>query len=592
MSSHSETTLVAGAKSGPVGEFFGYLPELVLACSANLLALFFSYPHLLEVLPHRLMVRMSDLYRPGDMGGTLFLVARSVEGESGSRSQFLAWPDGIDFQSDFSNRVVTDIMGRFVGFLGMPLGFNVSIVAMLVTNGLAVHLSARLLGARPLAAFAGGMMASTAPLMMEEVLSGRPVTAWWAPALLATALCVRALRRGRALWMIVPGLACLFLSIRIYAFEPVLLLPWTLLAGLLAIWPLRWNVVARAILVLSLGAWVTWWASRSPVEEHGLSVIMPRLSQISLSLPDLFDATWGDENLRRVPVTLWIAAVAASLMSIPSIRKWFAPAVAALGLLVVALGPSLYGTSDTAPVETRMPYVGLLASVKVLWACPRPTRYALPGVLMLALWMSMALSCLLVADAAFRRWAGRLACFSVIILGTFQVHTRDSTNRYPSWPPFPQIRFLEGDAVLLDLPITFQDDKVPFALFAYLPIPRLNPWNNRFSGWLVRLEARDWPLLYCLTLVQRDLQVPHDLKRRLAGGDSEIQEIGLRHVVLHKTVADPGRSREWLDLLSLLNSRTVLDDHWIKVLELDSNSREPVERDKGAEPNGNLSDGQ
>ena len=514
--------------------------EGLLSFVAGATLLLYCYPHFWWLLRERTLVRLTDVYRPGDYGGTLFLIARSLEEETGYRSQLLGHPVGFPFGGDFSNQLVTDLMAALVRIAGMPLGYNLWVVGMLASNGVAVHLAARLAGARPLPALVAGLTGAVTPLVVEEILSGRPVSSWWAPALAATALCVASLRSWRRLWLAVPGVLCLYLSVKLYAYSPVLLLPWTALAGVAALWPLRRGRFARAAIVLGVAGGVAYLALRGSLHAMPSYLdVYPNLRQNSLSFRDLMDLGRGGESFIRIPAVTLLAALVGVGLGWRRIPRWLPAALAALLLMAISLGASFHGRGEAIDIDRRMPYVWLIDHVKALWGCPRPTRYGMAAALLLALWMGVALSGAWAHERKLWRWIARAVSVAALVGMFAQSFHADPVSWYPPWPMYPQLADLEDDPVLLDLPVRFHGDKAIFSLFAYLRVPRINPPNNHLDPWRQRVDPDRWPLVYAADRLQRGEEIPEKVTEILKEeGPREIGEIGLAHVVVHNTQVD------------------------------------------------------
>jgi hypothetical protein len=497
-----------------------------------------AYPHIYRLIRSRTLVRVTDMYRPGDYGGTLFLIARALEGETGHSSIYLAYPEGFAFGGDFSNQWITDAMALAVRLVDMPLGYNLSIVAMLVSNGVAIYLAARLLKIPLVPALAGAAIATMAPLVVEEILSGRPVSAWWGPAIAATALCVAAMRSWGRLWLAIPGALCLLVSMKVYAYAPLLLLPWTLLAGLTALWPLRWERPVRGLAVLVLAAGAAWLGVQEALSQGpgGYLGAPPNMHQASLAVKDILDLGRGGENFIRLPAIPLFGALAVSFLGWRRARSWVPAAIACLFLAVVALGPSAHGRGELAAVDPRMPYSWMMENVTVLRGCPRPTRYGMAAGLLNALWLAVALAGLWRLRHPAWRWIGRAAALGLVAGMLWQVKHTDRYEYYPYWPPLPQLAAVAGDRVLLDVPPTFRGDKAIFAQVSYARVPRLNPPSVKYREWLDgSLDPAAKPLTHAVCLLLDGEEIPESTLAAIRRGPAEVTELGLRHVVVHRT---------------------------------------------------------
>lgn len=506
------------------------LGEGLLAALTLTLSVFLAWPHMWFLVRNHVLVRVSDPYRPGDTGGTLFLMARALSGETGESSRLLAWPEGFAFVSDFNNRVLTDLMAWGWRLFGMPLGYNAWAVFFLVTNGLAVHLAARLAGTRR------------------------------APAVLAVALLLAATSSWSRAWMLVPGVACLGLALAIYPYGPVLLVPWAFLAVFGAVRGgdgterLRSRAGRVALVTLAASLTLVPWLLDPRVHAHGSFGLPVDPCQISLAMKDLFQQRQVGGELRWVPLVLWLGVGVGATLNPRGALSWGPPLVAALFLLSMGLGASPWTGAEherCGDSPSWMPFVALMKAIPWIRGCPRPTRWALPGALLLSLSAGLALSARWRSRPRLGRGLGDGLALALCAAVVASVRFSDLRQKYLPWPPLPILPELAQDAVLLDLPTRYADDKVPLLLHAMDRIPRIEPPGNRYRDWLRSLDPDEWPLVLALDGLQDREEVRGDLLERLSRGIPEV-EAGLRHVVLHPKAASPeGMARQEALLLSL-----------------------------------------
>ena len=515
------------------------LVEAASGVTACIAAIWFCYP--LRWGPAETeILAWSDVYTAGDIGGTLFLARRAAMGEEGTWTHLLQAPEGLDLAREFPNMLPTDLIGWFVGEWGLPLGYALALLAMCVSNGLAVQLVGRLLGAGRVAALAGGVFAATAPLVMDEVLSGRPVSAWWAPAVLAVAL-------------------------ESYAFAPILLAGWAVV-GVLVGGPWRW-LRAGIVGLVALGvAWPTVSGAleaaegRSAALEQNFTLYDLPADLDALAVHELFSGAWGSANLERLPAVITVMAAVGALLGWRRWRQWLPPLVGAVLVLLVSMGPQPeHGTEKMKPGR-GVPYTELMKAAPLMRGVPRPTRFGLAGVQLVALWAALALS------GRKRRWAWA----GLAIGGGYAalVQTRPQVvDDTMAWPPVTGMRFVEGTEVLLDLPLLLPEAQAVYLLTAAWPVPRVNPDATELQSWLAGLNRTEHPLLMASAAIQAGQEVPDAVMAGLAEEIPEVASLGLRRIVLHLQASEE-KPNDWLQLLQDIGAEALYWDDEVVVYRI------------------------
>jgi hypothetical protein len=351
-----------------------------------------------------------------------------------------------------------------------------------------------------------------------------------------------------------------------YGYHLVLLSPWMLVAGLVALLPLERGRLARAGVGLLLFLGILAWAwSRLSSETVASHLMPPPFQQQHLDLRHLFDLGSASDTLLRSPGTLAPAVLLGCLLALTSWRSWLPALLAALLLLAVSLGTNFYDPSSQAPVDTATPYVWIVGACKWLWGCPRATRYGMAGLL-----------CLCIAGGAgwgrvstmtrASRFAGLLAVPALLaVLVALPWGARVHAGL--PWPPLPALDLLRSERVLLDLPLRMGDDNVALQLVGYVPVSRLNPPPSRVSAWRARLAVEQAPLLVALTQVEAG-EAPSEALLSTLRVEIPEKRRGLRRIVIHNRRADFRQLIAWTELLESLGARRVHTDFYLTILEL------------------------
>lgn len=535
----------------------------MMGCAAMVLL---CYPDFHEQFSTHLWSWATQAYQGGDLGGTLFLVGRGLLGEQGDSSRLLAWPEGFDFKGAFSNTLCTDLMGIPVRLLGMPLGYNLSILAILASNGLAVHVAARALGARRIPALLAGAVVPALPPFMDEVLSGRPVSAWWAPSILGFALFLGALRSWRQSLLLLPAIALLLLGSLNYGYHPLLLLPWMALAGLFALFPLERGRWARVALGVALGVCALLLLLRVvPEGEVRAHLVGPVMEQEHMDLLHLFYMGQDKDFLLRIPGTLIPLTLVACLFSWRSWTRWLPALVAASLLILVSLGSNYSSTSPLAVAQEDSFYSMIVGSLPILWGCPRATRYGMAGLLCLGIALGVALS-------ASPRPGLRRPLYALLLVLTFtaivsKIPFGTRVHAGLPWPPLPAMELMRDEPLLLDLPLVLGHENVSTELVGYVPVPRLNPPIGELAGWRARLSLDQRPLLLAATVVDDGKRPSEELLSSLRENIPE-RDLGLRRVVVHNRRASFQQSLGWAELFEGIGAKRIFTDPVLTIYKL------------------------
>ncbi len=548
------------------------LVEAVAAGVACVASLWFCYPLHWERAGTEILA-YGGIYAAGDVGGTLFLAKRAALGETGSWTRLVQAPTGLDLSVEFPNLLPTDLIGWFVQGWGLPLGYSLALLALCASNGLAVHLTARLLGATRTPALVGGVLAASVPLVADELLRGRPVSAWWAPAVLAVGLGLGALRGWGRIWLAVPAGACLWIALESYAFAPVLLGGWAVAGVLAACWG-RPGTMLRALIVGPVAL-----AMASPAIRGALAAADARRARTStafttfdlptdlaaLSMPEILSTAVGSGYLERIPVAVTALGLVGALLGWRRARQWLPPLVGAVVVLAVSLGPQPdLGWWQLKPGRS-VPYTAVMQTSELVRSVPRPTRWGLAGTQLLALWAAMALS------QRRRRWAWAGLALGGGYLGLVQARPQQVDDTMP-WPPLPGMAEIDGTDLLLDLPLLFPEDQSTYLLTAAWPIPRVNPDSGDLRQWTARLKRDEHPLLMAAAAVQQGEEVPADVLAELAIEIPEVEGLGLRRAVLHLEAGEHW-PKAWLQLMDDIDAEALYWDDELVVYALDGTKR-------------------
>lgn len=550
------------------------LAEGVAALVAGGAAFVASLPH----LGPRFATHLWGWQSSGDLGGTLFMVARSLTGDRGPTTRLLQWPWGCDLGGTFTNPWLTDGMAVLVRHLGEPRGYNLAVLLLAASNGMAVHLVTRLAGGGVLPALCAAALASALPLVAGEMLEGRLVTAWVAPVLAGYGLCLHALRSWRTLPWAAVGVGLLALAVGTYGYYGLFLAPWVLGAGLVRVARREVGPWLRAGIVTGLGAAVLLPLALQVVGQ----VKMTLLLQAPVPGPSWTVARWFTTggtapDLDRLPAVLLALALLASLVAWRRVLDWGPMALATGLLLALSLGTNLEGLEKVS--DPRMPFTWLFARVPLLWGCPRPIRFAIPAAALACCWLGVALSGIpgragpgSSTRARLLPWVHPSPWISLLGVGLALFMARSAPGAVPlmGWPPLPGLHLMADQAVGLDLPLQRWRFFSNFALVGMVPVPRFNPPRDEAQDarWRSTRDPDATPLLAAVAAIEGGEPVPEGVWTRLREGIPEVEEWGLERVMVHRYAEDAHRIRTWEAFLGDLGASRVYEDPYVSVWEL------------------------
>ena len=541
------------------------LGELLLAAAACVGALWFAYPLAFSQASTHLWSHTADPYALGDLAGSIYMTVRRSIGELGCAVTTHGFPWSFDLCMEIPNPVVTDLLGDVVARLGMPLGYNLGVLGMLASNGVAVFLVARLLGASMVASLLGAVAAAIAPSVIYEVEGGYVQHVWWAPAIAGLGLAVASVERWGRFRLVLPAAAMLALAVPVYAMNPFMLLPWALLQGLVILAMTRKRPgglrggMARSILGAAICG-----AAVYPFVASGLDSAGPRLFEGSVSAynlnlgleaftpSDWFSMEAGSGRLMRSPGLLLWGAVVAAVLTLRHAWRWAPAMFGAMLLLGISFGPTMDGGSGSGAYNDGLPYVLMMEHMPIARGSMRPARYGVAAAFLLALALPLALTGIREWLKRERRWIGGrrgVAIHALIVAGLalgilLQVRpTRVSPSL--EWPPEPELIELEG--LRVDLPIVGKSED-RFAWWAFSPAPRLNPPHD-IERWRDRIVVEGHHLTSALVEIGKGRRLEGDEVAVINRGTPELDDFGLRWAVIHRNGAGQTLQGRWIELL-------------------------------------------
>jgi hypothetical protein len=513
----------------------------------------------------------NDPYAMGDLSGALYMVVRTASGETGCEATTHGAPWTWDLCHEIPNPVVTDLLGGLVRQFGMPLGYNLGLLFFLASNGLAVFIVLRLGGARAPPALFAAIAATIAPSLVGEIEGGYIQHTWWAPAIFASGCCVAALQSWKRFWLFFPGIYGLAWSLSVYAMMPFKLFPWTLAAGLVAVFTGegRKGKIIRAILGAGITAAVVYPYLGSGMESAGPRIFEGPATESSLmkglmahTPGDFFSGAWGNPDLVRVPGILAWLTLLGVVFNWRKLKIWGPALGAALLLCAISLGPNI----GDGPFHAWLPYSWLMDHVDLARGSMRPIRYGIAGMFLLCIACGLSASLLWErVPKAWMRWSGWALCTGLLLL---QVRPSQMSPNL-AWPPWPDLAAIEGEAAVLDIPIAGANER-RFAYWAYHPAPRMNPPHDR-GRWkdAIRVPAGQFPLLSVLDDMERGKEVTEARFEALQGKIPEVEEYGLRHIVVHKSQLSPARINTLVRLFNDIGARRTITQDGVLVYGLE-----------------------
>jgi|GEM_PF-2214012 len=548
--------------------FASWLVQATLAILVTLLGLYFCFPLAFSQAGTHLWSHTGDPYALGDLGGAIYMVVRTSLGETGCMASTHGVPWAYDICKEIPNPIVTDILGGAVSRMGMPYGYNVFVLAFLVSNGLAVFFTARLFGAKVTWALVGAIVATSAPSIIYEVEGGYVQHIWWGPAIMGFALSVASIRSWAHFPLALFGGLFLGLSVPVYAMIPFMLLPWALMAGVAEFFSSenRRGVLVRSILGAAIASCFV-----LPQIAGGLESAGPRLfegdanaSTLMLGLEaftvdDWFGMGVGGADLVRSPGLLLWSCLLFSVIGWRGSIKFAAPLLAGVLMLGLSFGPSMDGGTGAAGFGEALPYSLLMEHLPIARGSMRPTRYGVAAVLLLSIALPIALTYGLQRVSSFKeRYHIFLAAtFSLILMLQIRPNTISPSL---AWPPFPEISNVDGnsidaDEVWLDLPVIGRaEDR--FAQWAFNPAPRMNPPHD-LGRWRDDVERSDFYLMKSLMAIRRGEEPSESWLRAIELGVPDVLSNGLSRVVVHRGASSPDLEVGWHRVLSLAGAERV-----------------------------------
>ncbi len=275
-------------------------------------------------------------------GGWWLWWARSSAGSA----ELVGFPEGIQSVAPyFPNPLQMSLLGLLMG-PPTALAWNLVQLSHLVLLVLSTVVLARVAGAGRLASAGAAALVAASPVLLHEVVGGRPddLVVW--PGLLALACLWKG---GR--WAIAAGLLAA-LQGTLYAWHGVVLL----LAGLCLIRSRRDALVAGVVGALAVTPyliWLSWGLSTVPTDT-------PDAGYTALPLAGLWPGEWGmPERFLVHPLLLSV-----SLLGVRGGRRWLG---AGLLALLLALGPGICWLVGDEPLVSG-PWAW------VAWAIPGAAR--------------------------------------------------------------------------------------------------------------------------------------------------------------------------------------------------------------------------
>ena len=556
----------------------GWIWELLFVVFACVFALYFCFPVAFSQAGSHLWSHTDNPYALGDLGGAIYMVVRNSLGEVGCVATTHGVPWTFDICREVPNPIVTNLLGGAVSSWGMPYGYNVGVLVLLVSNGAAVFLTARLFGARVIWALVGAVVATAAPSIIYEVEGGYVQHVWWGPTVAGFALSIAAVRTWRHFPLVLAGGLVLGLSVQIYAMIPFMLLPWALLAGMseLFLAENRRGVLTRSVLgAVFVSCFVL------PQIAGGLESAGPRLfdSEVnantlmlgleSFTVEGWFGMGFGSGDLVRSPGLLVWPCLVLSVVIWRKAPLFLAPLLGGLIMLGISFGPSMDGGSGASGFNGSLPYSLLMEHITLARGSMRPTRYGAAAVMLLSVALPIILTLCAARLKRLRpKHEGILAVFFVWITMIQIRPTVVSPSLH--WPPFPSLPSVEGngvdtDQVWLDLPFVGQAEN-RFAQWAFNPAPRLNPPHD-LGRWRDSVATSEYYLLRALLGISRGEMPTEGVLSAMTGTVSEISELGLSVVIIHRGAASPTKEISWVEILELAGGERIIADEDVLVYQ-------------------------
>jgi hypothetical protein len=559
--------------------------EACLAATICWLALLFVYPLSISQMVTHLWSHTDDPYALGDLSGTLYMVARRAWGEVGCLSASHGWPLSYDVCSEYPNPLVTNLLASSVHRYGLPYGYNLGVIGVLVSNGMAVHLAARLGGARTATALVGAVVATASPAIFYEIEGGYVAHSWWAPSVAGFSLLILAVKEWRYLGWAIPGVYLLTLALESYGMNPMMLAPWPILTFVALAWSTKSESsgAIKALIIRSAILLLVSSVALLPFVSSGLSMAGPRLFEgpanasnlmiglEAFTLDSWFGFTWGAGTPARTPgIIVWLTIIGA----VVSYRRWkiWAPALLTGFILVaVSLGPSLNGGTSASGFVDSMPYVLLMEHLPIARGAMRPNRYGVAGIMMLAVMLPLVMTLCIDWCERQKYWPSHRRLFVWLLSGLLSLglamQLRPSiVSPSLEWPQFTELPASSDSDVWLELPIIGTEEN-RFSRWVMNPAPRLNP-AHELVHWREYVEGEGMLLVRALLAIEQGREPEREWLRELSHRVPEIKDFGLTHVVVHLTRRDEDTVEQWTRLLGSVGGELLVETDRVRLYRL------------------------
>ncbi len=343
-----------------------------------------------------------------DHFGTLWTWNHALGGGLG-HTDALYFPAGVDLHAQNGSNLLDAFAVGWLQRLGLPLGHDLALLAVLLLNGLAGAWVARRRGGDLDAACLAGVATALAPYTLYELVEGRPTQALVAPVLVAVELLVSR-RRGAGLALAVAALSYWFYGVFV-----------GLAGGALVVIDVArrdWSAARERFLALTLGtvlvlpfAWRPLWATitgTAPGLRGGEEDFLLHSFQPLLGLVAAKDGERWLGTQRALPLAALVACGFACRRDTP------ARLLVTLGL-TLSIGPIVYAFGRD---YTWWPYEALSALLPPLDRLWHPSR---------------ALVLLLVPVVYGLVRSPRWVQVALVLLGLGEA-ARDGLLPLPTWP--------------------------------------------------------------------------------------------------------------------------------------------------------------
>lgn len=527
----------------------------LFSCFGSILIL---YPEIIGVLKSHILF-FGDIWHLGD-GNAIFYFDHAAKVLFKQENLFytkrLLFPDGASITgSYFSCLPLSIIFAPIVYLSGLPLGFNLSIIIILVGNGLGMYILGRIFIKHRFISLLGAVMYTVAPPLIGEIfILQRPMTACWGPAMAGVGLFYLYLK-NKSSWQIgfLAGgfLVCIGI---IYPFNLVYLSIWILAIWVAAIREDNTKIntirlfkklgLMLAIVLITVGLWTIWILRvNSTLVKYQSAYIAENERVLHFPLNVFLagiDVTRDICNYRLgIPLPLTIGFILSVFLLLCEIKPLLPHIIGGIWALWVALGPRIDLASvkewcmvsqKAIPAWPWMPHVFMATHIPGFGKMnAQRAIFVLIGIMILVLMKGMAR---IRRSVSGKNWVLFLAIFTVLFIWWSAPRY---SKHYIQWPNYSGISIAQSDKVVLDLPInmkllplflnmlhhpaSFNGVYIKDSEFSIEPKSgkNLKLWReNRFLNSLINISKNKPPLL----VQTQDLE--------------ELTNIGLRHIFLWK----------------------------------------------------------